>query len=372
MKTLIDAAGKFIKDSRQFFAENSSIIADRNLRMLKLVSGLGSVLFAAYFIVTCFIFRSEMLGLIYVFILAAMIALYVFVCRYRGKGMAEYSVVQPLCVFLVSVIMIFTICISVFPFPERPAVFFSILYLALSILFVFPFHKTLLLFTSFEVLYILVAVLFKDDTGVLGYDLFSAITAWVLGGVISFLILDSQIREGKLRKMLETAYSTDTVTGLPNRKLLTSFLEQTFDARKESGGQMAVMLMDIDGFKEYNDTFGHLAGDDCLALIGQALREYTDETQIFGARYGGEEFVFVLDEPNREELSAYAGALVEKIRGLQIPAEYSRFGIVTVSVGAAVRQESDETYLSLLDRSDQALYQAKKKGKNQYVIWDGK
>lgn len=133
-------------------------------------------------------------------------------------------------------------------------------------------------------------------------------------------------------------------------------------------------MFDIDYFKRYNDTFGHDAGDACLRMVGQTIREtFSERTQIM-IRHGGEEFAVILFDTNEEELRRWA----EKLRGavyekhLEAPtkdvADY-----VTVSIGIAMKKlgEENQRYEELLTEADAALYEAKRAGRNQVAYLAG-
>ena len=132
---------------------------------------------------------------------------------------------------------------------------------------------------------------------------------------------------------------------------------------------LSLAFIDIDYFKEYNDTYGHQAGDDCLKSVSRSIVHAVKKQSELIARYGGEEFVIILPETDR----AHAAQVVEDVRkqveALQIPhAKNDLSHYVTVSIGvASMKPTAALTKASLIELADQALYEAKTKGRNRVV-----
>ncbi|GAA0236704.1 diguanylate cyclase [Cryptosporangium japonicum] len=164
---------------------------------------------------------------------------------------------------------------------------------------------------------------------------------------------------------LEQLSVTDPLTGLANRRRFVHALDTEWDRGLRSKTSFALAILDVDHFKQYNDRYGHPAGDDCLRAIAAALDEGVRATDLV-ARYGGEEFAVVMPD------SDLAGALVvaERVRAavekLAMTHAGSPLGVVTVSVGvAAVVPHADAEVGQLLADADAQLYRAKQNGRNQ-------
>ncbi|MBM2614803.1 diguanylate cyclase [Actinoplanes sp. LDG1-06] len=161
---------------------------------------------------------------------------------------------------------------------------------------------------------------------------------------------------------LEELSATDALTGLANRRRFEQALAAHHDRLRHSGLGYAVLMVDVDFFKKYNDRFGHQAGDECLRKVGAALAGTIRAGTDLACRYGGEEFVVVLGDAD----PAVAGTLAERvragIRGLRIPHPDGPGGYVTVSVGVAVATGADDD--DVLGRADAALYAAKAAGRD--------
>jgi diguanylate cyclase (GGDEF)-like protein len=167
-------------------------------------------------------------------------------------------------------------------------------------------------------------------------------------------------------KELTVISNTDVLTQLPNRRRFEEIYDGAWGDAARNGGSIAVLMMDIDNFKRYNDRFGHPEGDRCLRRVADAIREQVRGAD-FIARIGGEEFVVVL----RNADAAQAGRAAERIRNAVEDLAIAHDGqdgqrVVTISIGACVVQPSHGgTAAALLRRSDEALYYAKRRGRNR-------
>jgi two-component system chemotaxis family response regulator WspR len=136
---------------------------------------------------------------------------------------------------------------------------------------------------------------------------------------------------------------------------------------------MAVLMIDVDEFKRYNDTYGHLAGDDVLRTVAQVIQQHADRASGLAARFGGEEFAIVLSDIGPGDIQALGSQLCHDVEALRLPHRASRAGSnVTVSVGAAVAVAGeDRHYTALIEVADKALYQSKADGRNRATAFEG-
>jgi diguanylate cyclase (GGDEF)-like protein len=179
-----------------------------------------------------------------------------------------------------------------------------------------------------------------------------------------------QIELKRARDQLTRLAVTDGLTGLANRREFEATLARERARLARSGGHLAVVLLDVDYFKRYNDTFGHVRGDDCLRAVAQVLRALVARPADLAARYGGEEFACVLPELD----AAQGGNVAERIRAaieaLALPhADSPASAYVTASFGvAAQRCRPGQSALELVTRADEQLYRAKAAGRNRVAI----
>ena len=181
--------------------------------------------------------------------------------------------------------------------------------------------------------------------------------------------LNSQKRElERLNFELFKQARRDPLTKLGNRLRLREDLE-TLRARVERyGHSYSALLCDVDYFKRYNDTYGHLMGDDVLQKIGEVVMQ-TFRTGDTSYRYGGEEFLAILPEQTLESAAIAGERLRAAVEELEIPHQDSPYGIVTLSCGLATFTSGEgKTTDELLKEADAALYEAKERGKNNVAI----
>jgi diguanylate cyclase (GGDEF)-like protein len=169
--------------------------------------------------------------------------------------------------------------------------------------------------------------------------------------------------------MLEQLSLVDGLTGIANRRRLDEYVTQAWHNAMRNGSLVALMMMDIDYFKRYNDHYGHGAGDECLRQVAQALDKLCWRKTELVARYGGEEFAWVLLDTGLEEAMALAEKVLGTIRSLAIPHEKGTAeGVITMSIGVAATAPTPERRLEdFINTADQHLYEAKERGRARVV-----
>lgn len=168
-------------------------------------------------------------------------------------------------------------------------------------------------------------------------------------------------------RQLQKLLLKDPLTTLWNRRKYDEAINLEWNRCLSHQRSIALLVLDIDYFKKYNDEYGHLAGDECLTKLGQTIRNSLFRVSDIAARYGGEEFVVILPETEKEEAIRIANMLRQKIEALHIlHANSTVSSYVTVSVGVtSMIPNNNLSYEDLFDFADKALYQAKKDGRNQ-------
>jgi len=179
--------------------------------------------------------------------------------------------------------------------------------------------------------------------------------------------LVSQLRllidRAHLYKKLEKISLTDSLTHLPNRRYFMERYEDEFRRSEKFKFDLSFLMVDIDHFKNYNDTFGHLAGDVILREVANLLKENIREIDFVG-RFGGEEFSIFLPQTSKEQAISVSERLREKIAESEIQA-YDEKVKLTISIGVATFPENSRDKDLLIEVADKALYQAKQKGRNR-------
>ncbi|MCU9614747.1 diguanylate cyclase [Caldibacillus lycopersici] len=172
-------------------------------------------------------------------------------------------------------------------------------------------------------------------------------------------------------KVLQYLSYTDELTGIPNRRYFSERLISEWKIAKRQKLSLSALMIDIDYFKQFNDFYGHLHGDDCLIQIANVLKDTVHKAGAFIARYGGEEFIVLLPNTEETEVVAIGEMLLTNVRQLNIPNVTAQGDTpyVTISVGCATLLPNDRLAPEdLIHRADQALYKAKENGRNQVVV----
>ncbi len=174
---------------------------------------------------------------------------------------------------------------------------------------------------------------------------------------------------------LQSLADHDGLTGLLNRRSLDTQVDQIWFESTPLGLPFALLMIDVDNFKKYNDHYGHLTGDDCLRNVAKAIEEATGQANqqgttrgAFAARYGGEEFAVIIPGAAPHADEALSASILESVRQLALPHERNdMWGIVTVSIGDARVEKVSGELANVFRSADQRLYTAKSRGRNCVV-----
>jgi diguanylate cyclase (GGDEF)-like protein/PAS domain S-box-containing protein len=172
----------------------------------------------------------------------------------------------------------------------------------------------------------------------------------------------------KLRESLRNQSICDPLTGLFNRRYMEESLEREFSRANRHKTSVAIVMVDLDHFKRFNDTFGHQAGDALLRALGDLLKRNT-RTQDIACRYGGEEFALVLTDTKLDGAFKRAEILRQQVKLLSVEYDGQLLGAVSVSMGVALFPDHGNTMADVLRASDQALYSAKREGRDRVSVW---
>lgn len=196
-------------------------------------------------------------------------------------------------------------------------------------------------------------------------------SVFLLSGIGAFTHERSKrIQYLKQFKERELIYETitDPLTSVKNRRYLDTYLPKTIHEAVQNKNDLSVLLIDIDYFKKYNDTYGHIMGDEVLRQVSASLKNHFETLDGDVFRYGGEEFLIVLENTGLEKALNLAQSLVQKIEALRIEHNSSDVSEhVTISVGVTVLQKDETEMTELIKTADEMLYKAKEEGRNRVV-----
>lgn len=168
-------------------------------------------------------------------------------------------------------------------------------------------------------------------------------------------------------RQLQELSNKDPLTGIANRRYFDAVLEHEYSRLRRSNSQLSIILIDVDHFKEYNDFYGHVMGDECLRQVGKVLASSISRSVDLAARYGGEEFACILPDTNIYGAVKIAEKIRQGIQELKIEHKKSSVSdYVTASIGVTTVQYSpDYTLADIIDMADKLLYKAKISGRNR-------
>lgn len=204
----------------------------------------------------------------------------------------------------------------------------------------------------------------KDEIGVLAKSLDSLVQT----------ISDRTVELQRANEQLTQLSLNDALTGIANRRMFDAYLKQEWRRAMREQTPLSIMLADVDHFKNYNDTYGHQQGDMCLIGVAAVMQLHMQRPADLLARYGGEEFAVILPGTDADGAEHMAGVLGQAVRDLRIDhCESDAASCVTLSIGVVTTipspEEGDGGMDMLLEQADQALYQAKKAGRNRVLVW---
>jgi len=200
-------------------------------------------------------------------------------------------------------------------------------------------------------------------------DTYILIATGLLASILVLVVVQNNAELRRMKIVFEEMSKIDAVTGIYNRRYMDETLKHIIKLLSRSKGTLSLLMIDVDLFKNYNDTYGHSKGDICLKVITEVIKKNLLRADDFVARYGGEEFVVVL--PNTSEAGArmVADRLLESIRDRNITHEASTVaGYITISIGVT-SGFVQHTYTGddYIKRADKAMYISKQNGRNRYT-----
>jgi diguanylate cyclase (GGDEF)-like protein len=191
--------------------------------------------------------------------------------------------------------------------------------------------------------------------------------------LVGILKRKDDMKSGELivaNKKLEVLATQDDLTHMPNRRFLDTVFKDEYMQAAKTRTPVSFVMIDIDFFKQYNDVYGHVKGDECLKKIAAVISKNIKRIGDYAARYGGEEFSIVLPNTDSQGAEVICRRIQASVDTLAIDHSASSVSdIVTVSFGIACSLSNEtDTYLNLIESADRALYEAKERGRNRIVI----
>ena len=243
------------------------------------------------------------------------------------------------------------------------------IYFMLGMLFYSALAASLVVFAS----YFVIAASFDLPHEMVLVDAGVLVFSNMIGAMVCYTLERANRKNFLEERLLTEMASRDGLTGINNRRVFDEHLERIWPQAVRDQIPLALMLVDIDHFKSYNDYYGHQAGDECLRQVAWCLTRSARRPLDVTARYGGEEFAIVLYDARRDHIEEVARLIRTGIESLNIQHPASPLGKkrLTVSIGAAcVDPQSDRSHFGFIQLADEALYDAKEHGRDRIVIRD--
>lgn len=288
----------------------------------------------------------------------------IYYCVYRRRKQAGSPCKFVHCYVQVGLLFIFCLIKEVFIHTQWPGTLFHIVLIGTFALFIMPFWYEVCFCGSISIIYLLCAHWIKEPA-VFQLEVANVTVSFGLAALVAYVVDRERINYMLSKKHLTNSSTIDELTGVYNRR---DFNERVIGSYKVEQ-RLALLMMDVDNFKSYNDTYGHLAGDVCLQQIGAVLGNVARANDCYVARYGGEEFVILGEGKDLQEIRQIGWKVVSEVRKLNIENVNSPLGIITISAGASEKDEKRmKAYTDLIKEADTALYQAKEAGKNRVEV----
>jgi diguanylate cyclase (GGDEF)-like protein len=204
------------------------------------------------------------------------------------------------------------------------------------------------------------------------HDALAMLATVLFGAAVSYAHEKTSRKHFLEACLLREMVARDGLTGIQNRRMFDQHIARVWQQAVREKERIAVLLADIDCFKDYNDRYGHQAGDECLRAVAVSLSQCARRPLDFVARYGGEEFAIVLYQASGEYVAEVLTRIQRSIAELNIPHEASRVASrLTVSIGAAfVLPAANRSLEGLIQLADEALYSAKEEGRNRVIVME--
>lgn len=358
----------YISNSKWLFSSNIEDISHSNARSLRLASMMSAILSGFYSLHAAF-YLEWYLPLMLICLPFCLISssIWVFLRLYRKKSDFPSRLIGMLCLLFIHLLLLFAMALGLLSFPGQVGYFFPVLSICAFALFIMPLWRVFLIQLAFYTLYLYLSFLSKP-LFVFQIEVYLCATSLIMGFAVARNAFGLQLSEGRAKYHLRVMGLTDALTGLPNRYSLKNYMQTACNQPNCSG--LWVYMVDIDDFKQYNDHFGHQAGDDCLRDVSQSLSFVARQHGALICRYGGEEFIVVLKGAGAAQAMDMAEQLRKVVEHRALENPKSPVGHITVSIGMDTCQHRVcPDWQQAINRADKAMYAAKSQGKNRVCLY---
>lgn len=338
-------------------------IYETNKKILSICTNFGCLLFLILTIISL-IFTSKTIFAhpISYGIVAILLGFISFLCKFINGKKLKYII--PLVYFFYLTLYAFSIYSGIFEFPDNFAVIYIVLEFGFPLVFIEKTSRFFPISLCSGIIFCTLSFLNKDFEHYT-MDTFYVLCFYCISFLPSFYLSKTHIREFRMRQLVENERDTDELTGLLNKAAFFREARRAISINKNE----ILIILDLDYFKQINDTFGHFTGDQVLMLVGKCIRNTFRKTDITG-RFGGDEFVILMDNTASIDIAKKkCEQLLSLLNSTKIfPNSNSSSPTIQASMGISVCKEPFDID-SLFQKTDEALYLAKKSGKNSVCVF---
>lgn len=350
-----------IKHYKDTMKENHNAIDSQNYEIARKIYVFTLIVLLMYCVSSLFSQTLSRLKLFYM--ISSLVVLIEYICHItivrKHRKLAGLSNTV-----LISTVLLFGLLLGTIFANDSLSAMFMIIMVGVPVCFIEDYFKLFSITTLFSVAFIVIAS-FTVSPKILSSDVANLIASWFISQFLTINILNLRLNELVLTSQYLSDSKFDELTHLPNRRSLNNEMLKVNNDCIVHKSKLAVAMIDIDNFKLYNDKYGHIVGDVCLEQLSELFKHICDSLDVFVSRYGGEEFVAIMVDKTQEEVLEICETLRKSVENSRIEHGENAGGFVTISIGYAIKENADETAFDLLDRADEALYEAKNSGRNK-------
>ncbi len=350
---------------RWYFSAAAEEIAEKNMNMLRSLSTITVALLIFLLFLAPLVINNWTISVWHEAFVPVSIAFCIIVRGVMLTGKRNKNLAIIMCSAFWIMILTFSLLIDVFSNPSAPSCFMPIICVVLPASFIFPMHLSYGIVFLFGFAYMMGLVMFKSNY-VGQYDMFRIICAFGISAVVYYYIMLMRVRDYENCVKYEKLSMRDTlITGLYNKQSAQLLINRYAELNNPIEA-CAFLVLDVDNFKQINDTYGHHTGDQALRYVGEVLMDVFDENDII-ARFGGDEFiVFIAEKADKQTIHKNCLKISDKLKKVS---ETEIGAQIECSIGAVVAENCNvDGFDGMFCRADAAMYYAKNYNKGNCVI----
>lgn len=359
------------KVEKELFQINEDAIQKRTFEAVKIFS-FGTIVLLGITVILIKIFFPILYDIVFIYSSGFFINCIIFFIVYTPNSKHKLNILF-LFYFLFTTMFLFFLIATIFIKNNRGTpVPFCITLIIFSILMMDQTIRLYVYILSISILFLILNAIYIKNPTLQAHNVLSVSSSIIISFILASTIRLETLKNIEAERILKEERNIDALTSLPNRRTLFETIIAS-EQEKVSVHYTAAIMLDIDNFKLFNDTYGHQKGDEVLRQIGCFLKDFAFDFKVSAFRYGGEEFLILSENRPENEIGEIANRIVESVTYLNIPFPVSKYKKITFSAGySTVKNKNNIHYELLITKADEALYEAKRTGKNKAVGYQKK